>query len=91
MAGLPAGAEGLPGTINLFGGADYNTAVRSGGRLMAGWWFGDEHCLGVEAGGFFLSSKSAEFSATGFGSPILARPFFDTTAGGAPETSSSCR
>lgn len=83
-AGLRAGSEGLPGTINLFGGADYNTAVRSGGRLMAGWWFGDEHCLGIEAGGFFLSSKSTDFSATGFGNPILARPFFDTTLGGTP-------
>ena len=83
-AGLRAGSEGLPGTVNLFGGADYNTAVRSGGRLMAGYWFGDDHCLGIEGGGFFLSSMSKDFSATGFGSPILARPFFDTTEGGAP-------
>ncbi len=83
-AGLRAGSEGLPGTVNLFGGADYNTALRSGGRLMAGYWFGDDHCLGIEGGGFFLSSMSTDFSATGFGSPILARPFFDTTAGGTP-------
>ena len=79
--GLPAGSTNLPGTSVLFGGADYNAGARSGGRLMAGWWFGDEHVVGIEGGGFFLGSDSRRFSATGFGTPILARPFNNTFAG----------
>ena len=81
--GLPAGALNLNDTVVLFGG-DYNTGARSGGRLTAGWWFGDDHCLGIEGSGFFLSSASTNFSATSAGVPILARPFFDTRTGGTP-------
>ncbi len=76
---LSAGALNLPGTTTLFGGADYNTALRSGGRFMAGLWLGDDHCLAIVGGGLFLSQASASFSATSFnGNPILARPIFDT-------------
>jgi hypothetical protein len=75
------GALGLPGTVVLFGGRDVGTDARSGGRIMGGWWFGDDHCLGLEAGGFFLGQNTRNFSATSFGTPLLARPFVDANTG----------
>ena len=81
-AGLPAGSIVLPGTQTIFGGADYNAGMRSGARLMAGLWFGDDHLLGVEAGGFFLESRSKSLLVSGTaGSPIIARPIYNTLTG----------
>jgi hypothetical protein len=71
------GALGQPGTALLFGGNNVIDGARSGGRFTAGYWFGDEHCLGLEGSFFFLGQDRARFSATSSGSPILARPFFD--------------
>ncbi len=81
VPGISAGALGLPGTTVLFGDSDANAGPRSGGRVMVGWWFGDQHALGIEAGGFWLGSQSDDFSATSFGSPLLARPFFNVLTG----------
>jgi hypothetical protein len=76
-AGVSPGALDRPGTVVLFGNSDANDRTRSGGRFMAGWWFGCDHCLGVEGGGFFLGKQTDRFTATSFGTPILARPFFN--------------
>ncbi len=78
---LGPGSLGLPGTTTLFGGRDANTGVQSGFRVMAGYWFTDDHLLGIEAGGFFLGQQSNRFSTTSFGDPILARPFTDAFTG----------
>lgn len=77
------GALGQPGTQVLYGGGPVDGGLRSGGRATVGWWFNEDHTLGVEAGGFFLGAASSNFSATSFGSPILGRPFQDATNGGA--------
>src|SRR5262245_57355902 len=74
-----AGVLGAPVTVVLFGGSQVDSAVRSGGRFTVGAWLDHEQRFGVEAGAFFLESKSAAFQAASAGNPILARPFFDVT------------
>jgi hypothetical protein len=77
-AGAFAGAFGQPGTAPLFGGQDVGTQVRSGGRINFGYWFTDDHCIGLDFGAFFLGNDGSNFTASGRGDPIIARPFFDT-------------
>ncbi|HVS35379.1 MAG TPA: BBP7 family outer membrane beta-barrel protein [Gemmataceae bacterium] len=81
VPGISAGALGLPGTTILFGNSDANAGGQSGARIMAGWWFGDQHCLGIEGGGFVFGRQTDDFTATSFGSPLLARPFFNVLTG----------
>jgi hypothetical protein len=75
------GALGLPGTTVLFGGNSVEDNPFSGARFSAGYWFGDQHLLGLDFGGFFLGQGSKNFSATSTGTPILARPFVDAATG----------
>jgi hypothetical protein len=75
------GALGSPGTLLLYGNNAVGSGPRSGGRFMLGYWFGDEHCLGLEGGGFFLGTRTPGFSASSNGTPILARPFVDAVTG----------
>jgi hypothetical protein len=75
------GALGQANTQVLFGGSTVGTGARSGLRGTIGYWFNDDHTLGVEVGGFYLGSRSNNFSATSFGSPLLARPFVDAATG----------
>jgi hypothetical protein len=77
----PPGALGQPGTTVLFGGTNTNFNPLSGGRLLLGYWFGPNHCLGIEAGGFGLSQGVSRFSAASGGSPFLARPFTNALTG----------
>jgi hypothetical protein len=75
-ADMPPGAIGQPNTTVLFGNAEVDTHVRSGGRLTVGYWL-DEHCsYGVEASGFVLEPQSTHFSRSSDGSVVLAEPFF---------------
>jgi hypothetical protein len=76
-----AGVLGAPSTAILFGGTRVNDDVRSGGRFTLGGWLNDCQTLGVEGDFFLLSSQGTGFAASSNGSPILARPFFDTTTG----------
>ncbi len=81
-AGTPqatAGISGLPTTTTLFGNGTLNEDLRSGFRVAAGYWLTDDHRLGIEAGFTMLESQASLFSAASNGSPILARPYFDTT------------
>jgi hypothetical protein len=75
------GALGLPGTTVLFGGGSVENDPFSGGRLNAGYWFGDQHLLGIDFSGFFLGQTGKNFSATSTGTPILTRPFVDAATG----------
>jgi hypothetical protein len=75
-----AGVLGAPGTSTLFGGT-LDDNVRPGFRLGAGYWFNDQHTLGVELGFTMLSSQSSLFGATSSGSPILGRPYGDQASG----------
>jgi hypothetical protein len=76
-----AGVLGAPTTTVLFGGNRVNDEVRSGFRFTLGAWLGDCHTLGVEGDFFMLGSEGTGFAASSTGSPILARPFFNTTTG----------
>jgi hypothetical protein len=71
------GALGRSDTQVLFGGNSLGTGPNSGGRFNFGYWFFDDHALGVEVGGFFLGPNRTHFSASSNGSTELAIPFFD--------------
>jgi len=78
------GAIGAPGTGVLFGGGNVGQGLFSGGRFTAGFWLNDSQTLGIEAGYFFLGSRSDDFAASSSGAPgsiVLARPFFDVSTG----------
>jgi hypothetical protein len=81
------GALGQPGTTLLYGNNTVNNGPASGLRVMGGWWFGEDHCFGLELGGFFLGPQYSGFTASSNGGPgnlLLGRPFFNT-ATGAPD------
>jgi len=80
--GPGSGALGDPNTQILYGNNTVNNGVRSGFRLMTGYWFDDERLLGVEVGGFWLQNATASFSTSSDGSAgsvPLFRPFFNPT------------
>jgi hypothetical protein len=82
-AGTPlgtAGTLGAAGTTVLFGDSTVNDGWRSGGRVQAGYWFDQTRSRGIEASVFALEDASTDFAASSdaVGSPILARPFFNT-------------
>ena len=53
----------------------------SGGRFFLGYWFCDDHALGLEGGYFFTGPGVTNFSATSGGTPILTRPFINAATG----------
>jgi hypothetical protein len=75
------GALGQRGTAILYGDNDVLGDIRSGGRFAVGYWLTDDHCLGIDAGFFFLGQIDNRFSAFSTGDPILARPFINMTPG----------
>jgi hypothetical protein len=78
----PVGAAGvLPGATILFGDGRLNSNTRSGGRFTLGYWLDSCESLGVENTFFFLANENDSFSASSDGSPIIARPFFNTETG----------
>jgi hypothetical protein len=76
QAALP-GALGQPGTAVLFGGGHLDEDTRSGARFRTGYWFDDEHLIGVDGSFFFLGQRAVNFTAGSTGAPVLARPFFN--------------
>jgi hypothetical protein len=76
-----AGVLGAPGTTILFGDSSPDAGVHSGGRFTVGYWLDCCQTCGVEANFFFLENRGTFFQAGSPGSPILARPFFNTTTG----------
>jgi hypothetical protein len=75
-----AGVLGAPGTTVLFGGGPAETNIREGFRAAAGYWFGADRALGVEAGYMMLGSQTSSFSASSANFPILGRPYVDATS-----------
>lgn len=77
------GVIGQPGTAVIFGdNADDDNKVRNGGRFTVGGWLDCDNIMGVELSYFFLGSQNRSFEVGGngtVGSPVVARPFFDTT------------
>jgi hypothetical protein len=77
--GTPVGVAGvLPNATILFGNERINTQARSGGRFTLGYWCDPCQMLGIEDTFFILGNGDDSFFATSSGSPILARPFFNT-------------
>ncbi len=68
----------LPGAVILFGNQQVGTAARSGGRFTVGYWCDPCQMCGIEGSFFFLGQNDDNFFASSGGSPILARPFFNT-------------
>ena len=65
----------IPGTTVLFGGNDVADGHRTGARFTAGYWFTDDHLIGIEGDYFFLGDKNGSFAAgSPDGSTQIARP-----------------
>jgi hypothetical protein len=75
------GAIGQANTQVLFGDNSVLGGTRSGIRGTIGYWLNEDHTLGFELGGFILANRTNNFSASSFGSPLLARPFIDASTG----------
>jgi hypothetical protein len=79
------GTLGQPGTVVLYGpDTDLNRSPIPGGRFTVGAWLDDDRTFGVEGSYFFLVPRGNSFQASSdgsAGSPVLARPFFNTTLG----------
>ncbi len=73
------GYLGADGTTILYGGSRVDGYGRSGGRLTVGTWLNPCQTFGVEGDYFALASATSSYSATSSGSPILSRPYYDTS------------
>jgi hypothetical protein len=69
------GVVGDQGTRVLFGDSEVDSAFRSGGRVFAGVWLGQERALGIEVGGFYFQPHSTRLGVASDSSTILGRPF----------------
>ena len=76
-----AGVLSAPGTTVLFGNSRVNDDGRSGWQVRGGLWLDCEQKLAVEANFFLLEQVGAGLDTTSNGTPILARPFFNTELG----------
>jgi hypothetical protein len=74
--GSNASIIGFPSTRVVFGGTAEGTHPFSGVRLNAGYWFGENGCLGIDVSAFTLN-QTQHFSLTSFGDPQIGRPFID--------------
>ena len=77
------GALDQPGTRVLFGDQGIGYGALNGVRLNAGSWLDRDCTFGVEAGGFSLQTRTAQFTAAGnaTGQPFLAAPFVNALTG----------
>lgn len=76
-----AGRLDQPSTSTLLGPDDVFDQMRPGGRLRAGLWWNPEHLHGIEGSYFAISGNDVNFTATGSGELILARPYREATSG----------
>jgi hypothetical protein len=73
------GALGQSHTSVLFGDDSILTDGRSGGRVEIGYWFNDCHTSGIEVEYLGLDDDTDPFYIWKAGSPVIARPFYDTS------------
>jgi hypothetical protein len=66
-----------PNASILVGNTQLGAGARSGGRLQLGYWFCDDHLLGVDASAFFLGDSNGNSTTSSTGNPLLFRPFVD--------------
>lgn len=70
------GALGQPGTSILSGGGYFPHDFAAGGRFTAGYWFGSQNIIGVDANYFFLGQVANNWVYQGFGNTqTVGRPF----------------
>jgi Putative beta barrel porin-7 (BBP7) len=82
IARARAGVLGDPTTTTLFGGDDSTLDhAFDGGRLRFGVWLNRCHTWGIGAELFQIGEETESFNRTSTGTPILARPFFNTQTG----------
>jgi len=83
--GAPAGLGtlGQGATSALHGGGDLSLGAASGFRLTAGFFRPQDHRLGLEVTGMYISPTSNDFfgASANNGVPVLARPFFNAATG----------
>jgi hypothetical protein len=79
--GLGAGSLADPNAVVLYGGQRVDTGTFSGARFTAGYWFTDDHALGVEGSFFFLGPNTQSFFLSSNGTPAIFRPFFNDNLG----------
>ncbi len=73
-----AGVLGLPATSTLYGGHDILDDSWSGFRIRFGWWLASLPGWGVEGEYVGLGEQTESFFRQSTGTPIIARPFFNT-------------
>ena len=83
--GTPTSSAGvLPGATILYPTSDVNGGARPGGRFTGGFWCDECQSTGFDASFFILTTPYHNYSAnsSATGSPILARPFYNTALPG---------
>jgi hypothetical protein len=70
------GFLGEPGTTSILGPGGFLGSTRSGLRLRAGAWINDCRTCGIDAGFFFLGSRSQTTTLTSDQFPTITRPVF---------------
>lgn len=76
-----AGVLGLPTTSVLYGGNDILDGSWSGFRIRFGWWLAALPGWGVEGEYVGFGERTESFFQQSNGTPIIARPFFNSLAG----------
>lgn len=84
-SGAPAGlgVVGQATTTPLYGAGDLRLGAISGFRLTAGFFRPQDHRVGFELSGMYVSPASNDFfgQSSGTGIPVIARPYFNTATG----------
>ena len=76
------GILGNSGTQTLFGGNQIGgNSPFSGGMFTAGYWLDCEQKTAVEVTGFFLGSRSTNFTTNSSLNPVIGRPFLEANNG----------
>ncbi|HEY2784752.1 MAG TPA: BBP7 family outer membrane beta-barrel protein, partial [Fimbriiglobus sp.] len=72
-----------PNTALLVGGRQLASGMDGGGRFILGVGLGDDNTVGYEIGYTFLGGQTGRFNSVDLANRglVLARPFFNTTAG----------
>jgi hypothetical protein len=65
----------------LIGDGTLDQAARSGYRFTFGYWWDDQHSLGIEAGFFAFPRRTRQEIVSSDTFPVLARPFFRVNPG----------
>lgn len=75
-----------PNTQVLFGNEAIHDQARSGGRITFGLWLDPDQRVAIEGDYFAIRDFNTNFFATSDGTTLIARPYYDETLGGTPNT-----